>query len=106
MHEAITAFQAHRLVSAQYGSALELDGRCCRQHNLTTGAILPQTEIQVESACLAVVDGQVERRLTSLYVMGDVGKAVTYVLLVEGSHDITGVSVQLIIEIYLSTDAH
>ena len=39
-------------------------------------------------------------------VVADVREAVTYVVVVEGAHDVAGVSVQFVVEINLSAYAH
>ena len=113
LDEVLAAVEAHGLVGTQHGILLERDGRRLQfpsnsrcQHNLTTRAVLPQAELQLAAAGLAVIDGQVQSRLRRLRVVRDVGKAVALVLVVEHTHDVARVAVQLVIEVHLSADVH
>ena len=71
-----------------------------------SGAVLPQLEAQFAASCLIVIDGQVDAGVACLFIVVDVGKAVTLVFVVEHAHDVAGVDVNLVVEIHLAGYVH
>ena len=67
---------------------------------------MPQAEVQLATACLVVIDRQEQSRLARLHIVSDVGKTVTYILIVEDAHDVARVGVNLVVEVHLSADVH